>query len=158
MSNTPTESTGAASSRDSNERLVRLLKGCAYELWCASLCAGPKYLHDLFEEMSNPKPGDLVMETTTHTFPGRDPLEGIGTLVAVGDAPYYATREEARAAGFDDDEPIPTRKVWDITLDFDDGRAFRWENASFIKVVTGRPNGPRETRSGENGGGRALIR
>lgn len=78
------------------------------------------------------------METTTHLRKDRDPLEGIGTLVAVGDAPWFATREEARAAGYEDAEPIPTRKVWDITLDFDDGRIFRWENASFIKVKTDR--------------------
>lgn len=119
-----------------NVNLARLLKGCAYELWSASLCAGPQSIHNLFEELRNPKPGDLVMETTTHMMKSRDPLEGIGTLVAVGGAPYYATREEARAAGYEDDEPIPTRKVWDITLDFDDGRLFRWENAMFIKVKT----------------------
>lgn len=116
--------------------IVTLLKGSAYETWRASLCAGPRSIQDLFNELKDPKPGDLVMETTTHGMKGRDTLEGIGRLVAVGDAPYYATREEARAAGIEDQEPIPTRKVWDITLDFDDGRAFRWENASFIKVKT----------------------
>lgn len=118
------------------DALVRHLKGCAYELWRASLCAGPQSIRELFEELRNPKPGDLVMETTTHLMKSRDPLEGIGTLVAVGEAPYYATREEARAAGYEDDELIPTRQVWDITLDFDDGRLFRWENAMFIKVKT----------------------
>ena len=121
---------------------VKLLKGCAYELWRASLCAGPQSIRDLFNELKNPKPGDLVMEVTTHLMKSRDPLEGIGRLVAVGDAPYYATRDEARAAGIEDNEPIPTRQVWDITLDFDDGRPFRWENAMFIKVKTdlGSPN------------------
>jgi hypothetical protein len=118
--------------------LVRLLKGCAYELWCASLCAGPQSIRSLFDELRSPKVGDLVMETTTHMMESRDPLEGIGTLVAVGEAPYYATRAEARAAGYEDDEPLPTRQVWDIKLDFDDGRIFRWENASFIKVKTAR--------------------
>lgn len=119
-------------------KMVTLLKGCAYNLWLYSLCSGPQILRDLFNELKDPKPGDLVMETSTHLMQERDPLEGIGTLVAVGDAPYFATREEARAAGYEDDEPIPTRKVWDITLDFDDGRLFRWENASFIKVKTDR--------------------
>ena len=118
--------------------LVKHLKGCAYELWSATLCAGPQHIRDLFNELKDPRPGDLVMEITTHFMQSRDPLEGIGTLVAVGQAPYYATREEARAAGLEDDEPIPTRQVWDITLDFDDGRLFRWENAIFIKVKTSR--------------------
>jgi hypothetical protein len=129
------------SNADCLQRLVRLLKGSAYQLWCASLCAGPESIHELFEELRNPKVGDLVMETTTHMMKSRDPIEGIGTLIAVGDAPYFATREEARAAGYGDDEPIPTRKVWDITLDFDGGRPFRWENANFIKVkVDRKPN------------------
>ena len=91
------------------------------------------------------------METTTHLMKSRDPIEGIGTLAAVGDAPYYATREEARAAGYGDDEPIPMRKVWDITLDFDGGRPFRWENASFIKVkVDRKPNAP-NSATGDRG-------
>lgn len=121
---------------DCQERLVRLLKNASYNLYCATLCSGPPKLAALFEELRNPKPGDLVMETTTHLMKSRDPKEGIGTLVAVGMAPCYATREEARVAGYEDDEPIPERRVWDIALDFDDGRLFRWENASFIKVKT----------------------
>lgn len=121
---------------DCQERLVRLLKNVSYNLYCASLCSGPPKLAALFDELRNPQPGDLVMETTTHLMESCDPKEGIGTLVAVGMAPYYATREEARAAGYDDDEPIPERLVWDIKLDFADGRMSRWENAIFIKVKT----------------------
>lgn len=131
---TTTES--AAGPRSLDQLLVGLLKGAAYELWCACLCAGPPSISSLFDELRNPKVGDLVMETTTHLIPECDPLKGIGTLVAVGRAPYYATREEARAAGYSDDEPIPDREVWDIRLDFDDGRVIRWENARFIKVKT----------------------
>jgi hypothetical protein len=91
---------------------------------------------ELFDELCNPQIGDLVMETTTHQMASRDPLEGIGILIWTGDVPYFATREEARAAGYEDDELIPERKVWDIKLVFDDGRMFRWENADFIKVKT----------------------
>ena len=118
------------------DTLVRLLRHSAYELYRASFSGQSPRLRSLFDELINPKVGDLVMETTTYYMKSRDPLEGIGTLVAVGYAPYYKTREEARAAGYEDDEPIPTRQVWDITLDFDDGRLFRWENANFIKVKT----------------------
>jgi hypothetical protein len=109
--------------------LVELIKINAYNTYRATLIAGPKFTQDLFKELSNPKPGDLVMEVTTHRMKNRDPFEGIGRLVGVGYAPLFAT-----AAGYGPDEKIPERKVWDITLDFDDGRAFRWENASFIKV------------------------
>ena len=121
---------------DCKERLVWLLKNASYNLYRATICSGPPKLAALFDELRNPQPGDLVMVTDTHLMESHDPKEGIGTLVAVGMAPYYATREEARAAGYDDDEPIPERLVWDIKLDFADGRMSRWENATFIKVKT----------------------
>ncbi len=114
--------------------LVELIKINAYNTYRATLIAGPKFTQELFKELSEPKPGDLVMEVTTHRMKNLDPLEGIGRLVGVGDAPIFATREEATAAGYEPDEKIPERQVWDITLDFDDGRAFRWENATFIKI------------------------
>lgn len=124
-------------------RLVELLKISAHELYRSTLVGSPApRVEELGRELSEPKPGDLVMEITTHRMKERDPLEGIGRLVARGLAPYYATREDARAAGWEDDEPIPDREVWDITLEFDDGRAFRWENASFIKVLEARHERP----------------
>ena len=116
---------------------VDLLRGSAYQLWLASLCGNaPKHLRDLSEELKDPKPGDLVMETTTFRMKAHNPLEGIGVLEGVGEAPYFSTREQARAAGYKDDEPLPTRKVWDLRLIFDGNRPFRWENAMFIKVKT----------------------
>ena len=119
---------------------VRLLKGCAYELYSASLCAGPQHIRDLFEELRNPQVGDIVMETTTHRMPKRDPLEGIGRLVSVTREPIY-TPEGWKEAGAEEGEPIPTERVWTIALIFDDGRLFRWRNADFIKVKTDRkPN------------------
>lgn len=122
---------------------VKLLKGCAYELWRASLCAGPQSTRDLFNELKDPKPGDLVMETTTHHMPNRDPLEGIGRLVSITREPMY-TPEAWKEAGAEEGEPIPTERVVTIALIFDDGRLFRWRNADFIKVKTerGSPNKP----------------
>lgn len=117
----------------SNLELVRLLKLSAYTAYHATLVSGPKFTRDLFEELTHPKPGDLVMEITTYRM-NRNPLEGIGRLIGEGSAPYFATREEAMAAGYTEDEKLPTRHVWDIALEFDDGRLFRWENASFIKI------------------------
>jgi hypothetical protein len=125
-------------------RFVRLLRGTAYNLWSACIveiaaawtgCSGPPMLHKLFEELRNPQPGDLVMELSTYHMPGQNPLEGIGTLVSVTREPMF-TRQEATDAGYGEDEPIPTDKIWTITLDFDDGRKFRWRNASFVKVKT----------------------
>jgi hypothetical protein len=115
--------------------LVRLLKGAAYETWRASLCAGPQSIRDLFNELKDPKPGDLVMETTTHRMKNRDPLEGIGRLVSITHEPMY-TLEAWKEGGGVDGEPIPMETIYTIALIFDDGREFRWRNASFIKVKT----------------------
>ncbi len=116
-------------------KVVSLLKGAAYQTWRATLCAGPQSIRELFEELRNPKPGDLVMETTTHGMKKRDPLEGIGRLVSVMQEPMY-TQEAWKEAGYDEGEPIPTERIWIIELIFDDGRQFRWRNAQFIKVKT----------------------
>lgn len=114
---------------------VVFLKGCAYNLWRACLCAGPQSITNLFNELKDPKPGDLVMETTTHRMSKRDPLEGIGRLVSITEEPT-STREEWIEAGGGADKPIPTETIYTIELIFDDGRQFRWRNASFIKVKT----------------------
>lgn len=75
-----------------------------------------------------PKPGDLVVETTGMGRP-LDP-QAIGWLVAHGDAPY----------GEDDptDGSVPMREVWDV-LPLDPNvvlpRGYqRWENATFRVV------------------------
>ena len=116
------------------KQLLRLIEVANHNLYvCALSCVTPRQTA-LYREMGNPMIGDLVMESTTVYMPNRDPQECIGTLVATGMAPYFATREEAAAAGRYEDEPIPERLVWDIRLDFDGGRMFRWENADFIKI------------------------
>jgi len=116
-----------------HNELVKLLKGTAYNLWSATLCAGPQSINDLFNELRDPKLGDLVMETTTFRISNRDPLEGIGRLISITREPIY-TQKEWEEAGAEDGEPIPTEKIYTIALVFDDGREFRWKNASFIKV------------------------
>jgi hypothetical protein len=118
-----------------NKAAVLALKGCAYNLFLATLCAGPPKLHALFEELRAPKVGDLVMETTTHRMQSRDPLEGIGRLISIADEPIY-TRKQWMDEGGTENEEIPSCTVWTIKLVFDDNREFRWRNASFIKIKT----------------------
>jgi hypothetical protein len=113
--------------------VVQMLKNCAYQLWHASLCAGPQVIRELFYELKDPKVGDIVMETSTHFRKDRDPLEGIGRLVSIAREPMYSP-EAWKEAGAEEGDPIPTELVWTIELIFDDGRRFTWRNASFIKV------------------------
>ena len=119
---------------DKNDRLVKMLRTASHNLYLAALSGRTEKTQSLFEELKRPKVGDLVMETTTYYMKDRNPKEGIGTLVFAGYAPLYATREEATAAGYEEDDDMPEQFVYDITLDFDDGRLFRWTNADFIKI------------------------
>ncbi len=110
-----------------------MLRETAYNLWSACLCSGPPMLNKLFDELKNPKPGDLVMEVTTHRMKSMNPIEGIGTLVKITREPIF-TRERAIENGYGENEEIPEEEVWTIKLVFGDGRELRWKNASFIKV------------------------
>lgn len=115
-------------------KLVKLLKINAYNTYKATLIGGaPAYTTALFDELSHPKPGDLVMEVTTHYMKNRDTLEGIGRLNRIAQEPI-CTPEEAKEAGYVDGEEIPKHTVYYVALEFDDGRELRWHNAKFIKV------------------------
>lgn len=114
------------------DQTLNLLRLNAYNLWSATLCAGPPKLTSLFDELRNPKPGDLVMEVTTFWKTTRDPLEGIGRLQRIVREPT-CTPEQWEENG-NEDQPIPDQQIYYITLDFDDGREFRWHNAMFVKV------------------------
>lgn len=103
----------------------------AYNLWLSSLNVTP-YLHRVFQFMSNPKPGQLVMEISTIYCRDRDDTR-LGRLLKTSMEPMY-TREEARNHGYDDDEPIPEKNYWYIDLIFDKHRTFKWSNARFIAV------------------------
>lgn len=77
---------------------------------------------------AEPKPGDLVVETT---FRGPPDPHAIGWLVGHGDAPW----------GEDDptDGSVPMRDVWDIrpldpSVVLDARGVQRWENATFRVV------------------------
>ena len=61
----------------------------------------------------------------------RDVLNCIGTLERTANEPLY-TPEQWTEMGESEDDPISSQKAWYIrTLD---GREFRWENATFIRV------------------------
>ena len=119
---------------ETKKRLVNLLRANAYALYCSTLSGLPTDTKrsDLCYELRTPKVGDLVMETTTHLMASRDPLEGIGTLISKEQEPLYTEKEWTEGGG--DKNEIPARTVYVIRLDYDDGRLFRWSNASFIKI------------------------
>lgn len=112
-------------------RLVDLLRLSAYLLYKNSLYVGPKCTETTFEELYNPKVGDLVMEITTYGM--RNPIEGIGRLMKIESEPIYKTKEEQIKDGWLENEN-PTQIVYTLSLIFDDNREYRWTNCKFIKV------------------------
>ena len=109
-----------------------MLRNTAYNLHLSALSGATEKSKALSEEIHNPKIGDLVIERSSAHMKGRDPLEGFGTLIAIENHPICSLEE------WQDELPIPTEKVYVITLDFIDGREYRWTNASFIKAITSK--------------------
>lgn len=115
---------------------AELLAANAYAVYRATCVGGAcEFVRNLFEEIYHPKVGDLVLEITTFRLPGRDVTQNLGRLIAIVNEPYFATKEDAYAAGYEPGEELPTIRRWVLKLEFDDGREFRWENAAFIKVL-----------------------
>ncbi len=125
------------------QEAARLACYSAYAAYMATLRGDvPAWSHKNFE----PVVGQPVVEISTMGMWGADPakykpehahlanvLNCIGTLERIAAEPVW-TEAEWKAEG--ETGPIPTQKVWYIrTLD---GREFRWENATFIRVPNTR--------------------
>lgn len=112
--------------------LRRLFYVSAYQVYLDTLhtCGAP-ITRKLADAIQNPKPGHLVMETSTIYMPERDESR-FGRLLRKTREPCYSS-DEWRAQGGKDEEPIPTESVWYIELP--DGREYRWVNADFIRVL-----------------------
>ena len=108
--------------------IIRLLAVSAYYAWYNCLVGSPApRIAELYRELSNPKVGDLVLETSTfgRRF-GRPPT--IGRLAKV-------SREHVNAEGWEEDAdgPLPFDTFWYLTNL--DGEEERWSNCTFIKVL-----------------------
>ena len=118
---------------------LKLLKSSAYAAYSSNLIGGPPISHWRYEWFKNPRPGDLVMETSTVWMDERDPFR-FGYLVSNNFEFRHSDEEwkEALANG-DYDEKLdkrPTERIWRIKL-LTDGSEYRWENADFIRVTEG---------------------
>ena len=127
--------------------LLDLLITNAYCVWSSQLIgADIPSVHQRFEMIKNPRPGDLVMEVSTIGFREHDRIR-IGYLVKVVrekcPVPDGMTDAEYRGE-FEPDEELPTETVHYIRLLVDgaDGAECRWTNARFIRVVEDRKSFP----------------
>ncbi len=122
-------------------RIIRLLELSAYKIWDAVLTGNqcPK-IREIFDDMQNPRPGDLVIESSTiygAKMSGKKGklksrgICGIGYLVKIVREPIW-TLDQWTESGEDEDVPIPTEKV--IYIQLFDGREMRWTNANILKV------------------------
>lgn len=113
-------------------------------LWKACLCGKPtKTQSGLYDLMKEPKVGDFVLENSSGFLAIKEWKAGnkqaavdhikcmFGTLEEVVNEEYDLD-DEARKDYLDNNEEIPTEKIWYITNLH--GVRYRWHNADFIKV------------------------
>jgi hypothetical protein len=136
----------------SGDGLMRLAEVTAYNLYLATLVGSPApRVRDLGERMRSPRPGDLVLETSTVYREG-DHYESLigcrlGRLLRRPRENVYTDAEWVEQGG-KPDEPIPTEQVWYIELA--DGREYKWVNADFIAIPE-EPNGFDSSRRSSDG-------
>lgn len=114
--------------------IASTLRRTIYNGWRASLGRDSAVAEAFYERSSNPRIGDMVIETSTVHYASMD-LKGVGTLLDIRDEPVdfkdegYVWDEEAEG------RPHPTERVY--YLKALDGRVHRWVNASIIAAVSG---------------------
>ena len=141
----------------SNLDLLVLIDALGSELFGALLHGNPCPANaHRYRRMTNPQPGDLVMETSTAYMRLRNATSewalsrdghihseaGIGILVKVTWEPY--PREEGDEWDEEADGPWPTEKCWYLRR-LDNGEEFRWTNANCVTIL---PHEGWETISG----------
>lgn len=119
-----------------NPRLLQLIKINAYLAYDATLVGNPApKVQELRDELSNPKIGDLVVETSTiYQRNPHDPGESIGRLVRIVEEPLMPPGQSLLGTPLEEGEKGPTETAWYLKLELGDGREMRWTNARFIKV------------------------
>lgn len=105
--------------------LVRLILHNARIVWSCCCVGNPCQMHkERYEIINNPKPGDLVVETSSLKMWDENPLNSLGRLIAVKEMPIDHIEW--------DDEEKPLETYWFIeTID---GQLMRWHNCNFIVV------------------------
>jgi len=127
MGDTPFEVVGGV------DRLLELLAINAYVAYRNTLIGNPSTATKrYYERVSNPKPGDLVLEITNR---GARVIDRIGRLLSVGvenPPPEEVSEDDYDEAEWGRPWPPYQERTWRIeTLD---GREFRWWNANFIVI------------------------
>lgn len=120
------------------EFLLQLVASNAYRVYTGCLIGdAPRYIRDRQERITNPLPGDVVLEITAWNKPVVDRL---GVLAWDG----YEPDPEIDPENWNEetDEPIPQTRCWHIVTT--DGRHYRWHNANFIQVETEAFDTPRQ--------------
>jgi hypothetical protein len=117
------------STKTSVESMAAFLCASGYAAWRGVLTGRPGF-PGLFEWMKNPKPGDLVMETSS--LCRTEDIYRVGTLLRIEQGWFHPDEQWERIKQEWEGEPRPTDVFWIIeTLD---GHEYRWSNCSFIRL------------------------
>jgi hypothetical protein len=104
------------------DAILSLLMTSALELWSRTLDGGRSASTEaMYLVLSNPRPGDLVLEITTRRH------DGFGRLLRIVEEPWQGEWNEKQ------DGPRPKCEYWFIETV--DGYEQRWSNCRFIRVL-----------------------
>ena len=123
---------------DDNWPARALIMRLALELYGASLIGNaPTGIRELRARMTNPQPGDLVMELSTayQVKRGRVPIEGLGYLLETREE-WWHTDEEWASQREDWGDPRPTDVVSYVQYGPAAADVCRWVNYTLIVVPT----------------------
>jgi hypothetical protein len=106
---------------------IAVLEINAFNLWQLAATARLSERTGLYDEICNPRPGDLVLEVTSICF-ARAKGSRLGRLLRIVQEPFPSSDN-------------PDSNVYGMTepahyIELPDGREQRWTNARFIKVIT----------------------
>ncbi len=121
-------------SHEQMARLFRLVAINAYRVYLGTLIGNPPPgLKALGERITNPEPGDLVLETSTIYKWAKDseqaPLAqypALGVLLRKTREPFPGKEEDA--------DPVTYEDVWYLRPIDGSVSEYRWTNANFIQV------------------------
>lgn len=115
----------------------RMMMDLAYVLYSATMVGDPApKVADMYRRISNPVPGDLVLETSSFR---RGEMKAFGILLAKRDEYWHTDEqwEEDLADGaYYASDTRPTEDIWYVQYGPNPDDICRWHNCSFIMVPT----------------------
>jgi hypothetical protein len=132
---------------DDAQAVRRALAVAAYNVHRACLVGNPApIVRRMYERLSNPRVGDLVVETSSVMYrcahlkpggPGGDWYRGVGYLLAHRTEWWHTDADWRQALGageWGSEDPRPTDRAWYVQYGPEPHDVCRWVNCDFVVV------------------------